>query len=163
MKTLLRILFLFASACAFSQNGVSTASLQGVQNVKLDTISAREYRTARAFDVTGGNGVFWNSGYPISTYVAGINTAMNTSNGYLDGTYSRTLTVSSSTASSTGTISAGAKSVGIFTSSNFVGTINGITRNPNTFYSFGAQGHNEVLGTVTYSVGTGSITIDKVQ
>lgn len=149
MKKSLVILFLFASSLCFSQAGVATASLQSAGNNTLVSIK----------------GALFSSGVPITDWIVSVDSKLNSliNQGALTQPNVYTLTVSSSTASSSGTVSAGYKSVGIFTSSTFSGSINGVARNPNTFYSFSTPQTNAVLSAIIYVISAGSITIDKIQ
>lgn len=142
MKKLITILFLFTSSLCFSQAGVATASLQTqIKNALFNSsVSAAEWLTnidSKLNSIVNQNAVVAPNFY--------------------------TLTVSSSTASSSGTVSAGYKSVGFFTSSTFSGSINGVARNPNTFYSFSTPQINAVLSQIVYVISAGSITIDLIQ
>ncbi len=78
------------------------------------------------------------------------------------GSNSATSTLSSTIATSSGTISSGFQAVTFVTSSNFSGDINGVPRQPNFIYSFSAKQLNK-LPAITYSINTGTLTIDKLQ
>ena len=142
MKKSLVILFLFASSLCFSQAGVATASLQ-----------------------TQIKNALFSSSVSIADWIVSVDGKLNSiiNQNALTAPNVYTLTVSSSTASSSGTVSAGYKSVGFFTSSTFSGSINGVSRNPNTFYSFSTPQINAVLSQIVYVISAGSITIDLIQ
>lgn len=142
MKKLITTLFLFTSLFCFSQSGVATASLQ-----------------------TQIKNALFSSNVPAADWLVNIDSKLNSivnQNAVVAPNF-YTLTVSSSTASSSGTVSAGYKSVGFFTSSTFSGSINGVARNPNTFYSFSTPQINAVLSQIVYVISAGSITIDLIQ
>lgn len=147
MKKSLVILFLFASSLCFSQNGVATASLQTAGNNTLNVI----------------RGALFSSGVSLADWAVSIdgkvNSLINQMSLLQPNVY--TLSITSSTITGTGTITAGSKFIGIKTSSNFVGSINGVTRDPNWFYSFGTPQTNAVLGAMTYSITSGSATLDQ--
>lgn len=152
MKKLITLLFLFASVSAFSQAGASTASLQSVQNVKLDTIAARNYRTARAFDVSGGNGVFWSAGYPISTYISAMNTALNQVNAYLSGTLN--------IQDGSGLLATKAnQAVTNTTLTNITTTLQALL-NSTTTLNNSINSSTVVSGTVTANAGTGTMAVN---
>ena len=70
-------------------------------------------------------------------------------------------TITSSVVTDDATITAGATSIGFTTSSDFVGTINGVTREASTFYGFEAA-TGKTLPAIAYVTTAGSITIDKI-
>lgn len=69
-------------------------------------------------------------------------------------------TLTSTIATTSGTISAGAKSVNFTSSNDYTGTINGVNRLPNMAYSFSGRVFN-TLPAIPYTVITGTLTIDK--
>lgn len=70
-----------------------------------------------------------------------------------------TLTLTSSIASTSGNTTSIAKEIAFVTSSDFSGTINAVSRLPNTSYSFSAPSNNQ-LPVIAYTIITGTITID---
>ena len=60
-----------------------------------------------------------------------------------------------------GTVAAGATSVGFVTDATFVGTINGAARAASTFYGFSST-DGKTLPAINYTVTAGNITIDSI-
>ncbi len=71
------------------------------------------------------------------------------------------LTITSSSVTSSGTVTSGQRSVSFTTSSDFVGTINGVSRVSSTVYVFSC-GASNTLPAIAYVITTGSIIIDKL-
>jgi len=69
-------------------------------------------------------------------------------------------TPTASTVSSSGTVSAGKKSVTFTTDSSFVGTILGEVRAASTTYSFSVANPNATLSAIAYTRSAGSMVID---
>jgi len=75
-------------------------------------------------------------------------------------TVGRDITIDSTAPSTSGTVLAGALAVTFTTSDDFVGSINGATRNANMSYTFDAKGGKTPA--IAYIITAGSITIDKI-
>lgn len=73
----------------------------------------------------------------------------------------QTITSSLETNSTNSPVTAGATSVGFATSSDFIGTINGITRLAGEFYGFESS-QGKTLPSIVFTVTAGSMTIDKI-
>ena len=56
-------------------------------------------------------------------------------------------------------VPSGTSSVGFTTDSTFVGTINGVARNPSTFYGF-SSANGKTLASIPFTVTAGSVVID---
>lgn len=73
----------------------------------------------------------------------------------------QTITSASVTGTTGSPIASGASSVGFTTSSDFTGTINGVTRSASTFYGFEAT-VGKTLPSIAYNATAGSIIIDSI-
>lgn len=71
------------------------------------------------------------------------------------------ITLSSSSVTTSGTVASGQRSVSFTTSSDFVGSINGVTRQAGMIYAFSCDISN-TLPAISYVVTAGSIIIDKL-
>lgn len=70
-----------------------------------------------------------------------------------------TETPTGSTVSVSGSVAAGKTSVTMITSSDFVGTILGVTANPSTIYPFQVTSPGKTLAAIVYTRSAGSINI----
>ena len=103
-----------------------------------------------------------NDSGPITTLVNNsTNKATETTLAALLDKFTGTQTLSSSLATTSGSVAAGAFSIGMFCSADFVGTINGVNRSGETYLSVTAD-VGKTLGAISYTITAGSITIDRL-
>ena len=132
MKKIILLLGFLAFSICASAQGITAAN--GTVVVKQGTVS-----------VTGGT-------------ITAISTG--TINSITSGSVA--LAMTSSTTNASGTVTAGAKSIMFETSSDFAGTIDGVTANANMVYPLSA-GWNNSLPQIVYTVTSGSLRIRKLQ
>jgi len=114
-----------------------------------------------AYNPNGSTLVVTNGVAEVSATAGGLPSHVIVDSGSITATLpSGAHTITSSNASSSGSVTAGAKFVTMDTSPTFSGTINGIARLASTSYEFTAE-TGKTLPAIAYVITTGTINIDK--
>jgi len=159
-KILFLFVFLFISFLGNSQTTTITptlgASSQSIQAIETNTLTrmwvAMTSTPGIYVSVTGGTVTLIPSGTQSVVVTGSVNAVPAIT----------ALALTSSSASTSQTIAAGAKVISIETSSDYVGNIDGVAGNASSVYPF-SSGPNGTLPQIIVTVSAGSIRIRKLQ